>query len=196
MTFTFTGTLFASDAAGGTVSYHWARSDGSVGAPQTATFSPGQTTTQSVSDSWTLPAAQGTGATYTDQIVVTAPNTWYSTQGAFGFTCQVHVASITATANPTALQCVQIGTVTFTATLALSPNGGGDVTYVWWRDGSPESGPQALHIAPGQTTATLTDLWSGNADSPLPTGTHQEQLVVSTPNQVSSNAPTFANGGC
>jgi hypothetical protein len=196
MSFSFTGTIFVpAGTTGGTVTYGWQRSDGSAGAPQTVTFSAGETA-KTVGDTWTLTAAQGTGATYADKIQVSAPNVWFSTPGTFAYTCQLRVQSISASANPTFFDaCAASGSITFTATLTLSPSGGGSVTYYWVRDGGGLA-TRTVMIAPGATATTVTDVWSWVYPDGPSTGDHYEQLVAMAPNSVASNQAHSTGGGC
>jgi hypothetical protein len=196
MTFSFTGTILVPDGtAGSTVSYHWQRSDGSASASATRTvpFAAGETA-KTVSDMWTLGAEQGTGATYADQVQVSTPNVWYSTLGAFAYTCQLQVQSITASASsPTFEVCVRPGRLSWSATLSVSPSPGGVVTYYWVRD-TNNLARQTVMIPPGATTTTVTDIWSWDYPEPSP-GDHYEQMVVTAPNSIASNQ-AHSTGTC
>jgi hypothetical protein len=182
-TFSISGTIYAlAGTPGGNVTYHWARSDGSFSSSQTISFAAGQTA-RNVADSWTLQAAQGTGATYTDQIQVSAPNAWFSTLAAFTFGCQFVAQSATASAQPPAPTCTDsqvdvIGVITF------SPSPGGTVTYFWTRDESPPQDAQSFTLQPGATSAIVKDTWTLNSD--LPSGPHTDVLTVTAPNGVTA----------
>lgn len=83
--------------------------------------------------------------------------------------------------------------ITFTAALTVSPSPGGPVTYHWVRDGMTLM-PQTVTIAPGATTATVTDVWNWTYfGSP---GDHYEQMVVTAPNSRASNQAHSTGGGC
>jgi len=133
-TFSINGTISApAGAPSGNATYRWARSDGSFSPSQTIAFAAGQTS-RDVTDSWTLQAAQGTGAMYTDQIQVSAPNARLSTRARFTFGCQFLAQGATASANPTVPACNDTQVIV-TGVITFSPSPGGTVTYHWTRNG-------------------------------------------------------------
>jgi hypothetical protein len=139
-----------------------------------------------VADSWTLRAAQGTGAKYTDQIQVSAPNAWFSTLAAFTFGCDFVAQSATASATPTDPNCENIQ-VDVTGVLTFSPSPGGTVTYYWLRDGEVQP-TQTFTLQPGATSATVTDTWYLDG---VNYGYHNDILRVTAPTAIGSNQATF-----
>jgi hypothetical protein len=183
--FSINGTIFAPGGTpGGNVTYRWARSDGSFSPSQTISFAAGQTS-RDVADSWTLQAAQGSGAKYTDQIQVSAPNAWLSTLAAFTFGCDFVAQSATAsmpTPSCNDTQVVATGVITF------SPSPGGTVTYYWLRDGERQP-TQTITVQPGATSVTVTDVWTFPPFPPF--GDNTDVVKVTAPNAITSNQATF-----
>jgi hypothetical protein len=185
-TFSINGTILAqAGAPSGNATYRWARSDGSFSLSQTIAFAAGQTS-RTVTDSWTLQAAQGTGARYTDQIQVSAPNARSSTLATFTFGCQFVAQSASASANPTVPACTDTQVVV-TGVITFSPSPGGTVTYHWIRNGSSQS-TQTFTLAPGETSATVTDFFSLSLAN---FGTNTDAVTLTTPNAITSNQATF-----
>ena len=139
-----------------------------------------------MTDSWTLQAAQGTGATYTDQIQVSAPNARLSTRAQFTFGCQFVAQGATASANPTVPACNDTQVVV-TGVITFSPSPGGTVTYHWTRNGVSQL-TQTFTLAPGATSATVTDFFSLSLAN---FGTNTDFVTLTTPNAISSNQATF-----
>jgi hypothetical protein len=185
--FSINGTIVAaSGAPGGNVTYRWARSDGSFSPSQTIAFAAGQTS-RAVTDSWTLQAGQGTGATYTDQIQVSAPSARLSTQAQFTFGCQFVAQGATASANPTIPTCNDTQVIV-TGVITFSPSPGGMVAYHWTHNGGPPEPTQTFTLAPGATSATVTDFFSLSLAN---FGTNTDFVTLTTPNAISSNQATF-----
>jgi hypothetical protein len=170
---------------GGNVTYRWARSDGSFSSSQTIAFTAGQTS-RDVADSWTLQAAQGTGAKYTDQIQVSAPNAWFSTLAAFTFGCDFVAQSATASMPTPSCNDTQ---VVATGVLTFSPSPGGTVTYYWLRDGEFQQETQTFTLRPGATSAKVTDTWTLPDDVSF--GPHTDVVTLTAPNAIGSNQATF-----
>lgn|GEM_PF-4413727 len=172
---------------GGNVTYRWARSDGSFSSSQTIAFTAGQTS-RDVADSWTLQAAQGTGAKYTDQIQVSAPNAWFSTLAAFTFGCDFVAQSAMASVAPTDPNCDD-NQVVATGVITFSPSPGGTVAYYWLRDGELQQPTQTITVKPGATSVTVTDFWTF---PPFPFfGDNTDVVKVTAPNAITSNQATY-----
>jgi hypothetical protein len=183
--FSINGSIFAPGGTpGGNVTYRWARSDGSFSSPQTIPFAAGQTS-RDVADSWTLQAAQGTGAQYTDQIQVSAPNIWFSTRAQFTFGCRFVAQSATASMPTPSCNDTQVDA---TGVITFSPSPGGAVTYYWVRDGISQP-TQTFTLRPGATSATVTDVWTFPPFPPF--GNNSDVVNVTAPNTVTSNPATF-----
>jgi hypothetical protein len=186
-TFSINGTISSpAGAPGGNAAYRWARSDGTFSPTQTISFAAGQTS-RDLTDSWTLQAAQGTGATFTDQIQVSAPNTRLSTLAQFTFGCQFVAQAAKATANPTVATCNDTQVVV-TGVLTFSPSPGGTVTYQWTRDGVSSQPTQTFTLAPRATSANVTDVWNLSA---VPIGSHADMVTLTAPNAITSNLAQF-----
>jgi hypothetical protein len=145
-----------------------------------------------VADSWTLQAAQGTGAQYTDQIQVSAPNIWFSTRAQFTFGCRFVAQSATASAAPTRAGCNDTQDVV-TGVITFSPSPGGTVTYQWAHNGGPPLPPQTFTLQPGATSATVTDIW------PLPDNAqfnNTDSLTLTAPNPITANPPAAFTYSC
>jgi hypothetical protein len=185
-TFSINGTISApASAPAGNATFRWARSDGSFSPSQTIAFAAGQAS-RDVTDSWTLRATQGTGATYTDQIQVSAPNTRLSTLAQFTFGCQFVAQSASALASPAIPACTDTEVdVTGVITFSLSP--GGTVSYHWTRNGISQA-TQTFTLAPGVTSATVTDIFSLSQAN---FGTNTDSVTLTAPNALTSNEATF-----
>lgn len=81
--FTFTSTVTLSPGAGGTITYAWLRSDGTLSAPSTATAAPGAVSL-TLTDTWMLPRPK---AAPWEQLAITSPNAFSSAQGVIAFHC-------------------------------------------------------------------------------------------------------------
>jgi len=102
------------------------------------------------------------------------------------------VASLSASVSPSS-SCGTTTTFTFTAT--IPGNGtGGMVTYHWLRSDGATSGSVSVTLAPGATSATVKTTWT--LGSTVPRGTYWEQLVITAPNQLTSNQATFNEVVC
>jgi hypothetical protein len=189
-TFSISGVVDApAGTLGGSVTYRWARSDGSFSPSQTITFAAGQTS-RDVADSWTLQAAQGTGAQYTDQVWVSAPNVWFSTLAGFTFRCDFVAQSASASADPVHPGCT--GQVVVTGVISFSPSPGGTVTYHWVRDEDIQPNPQptqSFTLQPGATSATVTDIWNLPSDPSYYQST--DVVTVTAPNAITSDQAIF-----
>jgi hypothetical protein len=190
-TFSINGTIFAhADTPGGNVTFRWARSDGSFSPAKTIAFAAGQTS-RNITDSWTLHAAQGTGATYTDQIRVSAPNALFSKNATFTFGCQFVALSASTSVDHSDATC--LSQVVFTGVITFSPSPGGPVTYYWERDDGNNQTPVTITVAPGATSMPVTDTWDLVN---VPFGTHQDILRITAPNAIFSDPTTFNLGAC
>ena len=97
------------------------------------------------------------------------------------------IASPTASVSPSS-GCATTTTFTFTGT--IPGNGtGGIVTYHWLRSDGATSRSESVTLVQGAPSATVTTSWT--LGSAAPHGTYWEQLVITGPNQLSSNQATF-----
>src|SRR5579859_640983 len=144
---TFTATInVPAHTSGGTVTYHWIRSDGSPGPTQTLHFSSGDTW-HTTTDSWTFGAIYGNGGTYWEAVVVTAPNGVSSSHGNATLTCQNHVTGASASVDVGSYPCgAGSQTFTFTGTISVSPSPGGSVTYTWLRSDGASGSSQTTTV--------------------------------------------------
>jgi len=194
MIFTFKATIkVPAGTSGGTVKYHWLRSDGATAPTETVTFNPG-VTTRTVTTTWQLGAVWGNGSTFWEALQVTAPNSVTSTHANFSFVCQLSqftVTGINAWVSPTTYPCGQsVMTFNFSATITLSPNSkGGNITYTWVRSDGGTMAPITISVPAGQTKVTVFNTWTLGKGAPL--GSYWEQVVVTAPNSITSNKATF-----
>ena len=194
MTFTFSATFSVpARTSGGTVTYHWFRSDGATGTTQTVGFSPGATT-RTVTTTWDLGSVRGNGSPFWEAVQVTAPNSTTSTHATFSFVCQSSspkVTSISAVVSPGSYDCSQSQvTFNFTATIYLSDSPGGvNITYTWTRSDGATMSPITTSVPAGQTTVTVTETWTLGVGAPA--GSYWEQVHVTGPNSITSNKATF-----
>ena len=196
MLFTFTGIInVPAGSPGGTVSYTWLRSDSATGPTETVSFNAG-VTSQTVTTTWQLGSSLGNGTTFWEALQVTAPNSVTSAHANFSFVCQNQnqnsVTSISASVSPSAYDCSQsVITFNFSATIAISPGSSGmNITYTWARSDGATMSPITLSVPAGQTTVSVTDTWTLGVGAP--TGSYWEQVVVTSPNHITSNQATFS----
>ncbi len=196
MLFTFTAT-FAAPAGnpGGTTTYIWTRSDGGhSGTPQSVTFAAGQTS-NTVTTTWQLGSVYGNGQVFWEEVQVQAPNTLTSNQAMFSFQCTAgggfQVTHVSASVDASHFACSNSEQVfTFTATITVSPNSGGVVTYNWVRSDGATHAPYTVTVPAGSTSVSVSTTWTVGAG--IPNGNYWEQVQTTSPNSVSSNQATFA----
>ena len=191
MLFTFTAVInVPAGSPGGTVSYTWLRSDGATAPTESASFNPGATT-QTVTTTWQLGAVWGNGSTFWEALKVTAPNSITSAHDTFSFVCQFAVTGINASVSPTTYDCSQSQvTFNFSATITIAPGpNGGNITYTWARSDGATMSPVTITVPASQSTATVTTTWTLGLGAPP--GSYWEQVVVTSPNNISSNQATF-----
>jgi hypothetical protein len=83
-TFAFTGTVNVAPSPGGTITYHWVRSDGATGPVQTLTVPAGASSVPvNDGESWTTTKCNSQW----EQMIITAPNSVLSNQATFTLTC-------------------------------------------------------------------------------------------------------------
>lgn len=106
----------------------------------------------------------------------------------------VHVVGAVATVDQTGFYgpCRNTDAHSFLihATLTVTNPVGGVVTYHWRSSDGFTSAPQYVTFARGQTSVVVSDAWTlgaGNADG----RPRWEEVVVTAPNSVTSNQPTF-----
>jgi hypothetical protein len=91
--FIFTGQVAVTAAAGGTITYHWVRPDGTLGPDQTAQIHAGDTLINIPADTPWIQAPNPANGTYGEQLVITAINTttlstpFTSTYGQYAVLC-------------------------------------------------------------------------------------------------------------
>ena len=190
MTTTFTATInVPAHTPGGTVTYHWTRSDGATGPAKTLHFNAGDTF-HTASDTWSFGAANGNGSTYWEAVVVTAPNGVTSSHGNATLTCQHHVGSIATSVRPTSYNCtLSSQTFTFTAVINVSPSPASTITYKWLRSDGASGSNVVVSVPAGASSVTVTTTWT--LGSAAPNGTYGEKVSVSSPNSVTSSQANF-----
>jgi serine/threonine protein kinase len=79
---------------------------------------------------------------------------------------------------------------TFNATIFLNGGtSGGTVTYHWIRSDGATSGSTSVNVSASTTSITVSTTWM--LFSGVPNGSYWEQVIVTSPNSISSNKPTF-----
>jgi hypothetical protein len=190
-TVTFTATIHApAGTRGGTITYHWLRSDGTATANQSTTFAAGQTA-KTVTTTWALPDSLGNGSTRWAALQTTAPNGVTSPHANFTFHCQFTVTSIHVSVGPATYPCGDASqTFTFTATIHVGATGsGGSIKYSWARSDHASSPAVYIFVPPNTTTVTVMDTWT--LFTGVPNGSYWEQVSTTMPNGATSNQATF-----
>jgi len=127
-------------------------------------------------------------------VMVTSPNNVISPSVKPSGACvepgTFQVTTVSMTVNPTSIagkSCGAFLTVTYTAMFHLAPNGpGGTIQFEYTVNNGRSSNMASITVAPGQTTASSSFLWSGNLPAdhtyPEPGG-----VIVHSPNEISSS---------
>lgn len=134
------------------------------------------------------------------QVMVTSPNTVFSPRVKPAGACVVPVAfqvtSVSMAVTPTSITGLSCGTsltVTYTATFHLAASGpGGIIHFAYTVNNGRSSTPASLAVAPGQTTASYTFVWSDTLPAdhtyPGPGG-----VMVKSPSAI--NSPMLGPSG-
>lgn len=175
---TFTAQITVS--RGGTITYRWERSDGTIGPTQTLAFTDAQTTRE-VTAAWNL----GTSGPFWQRLHVLTPNDITSNLATVAMTCggaAFKVIVLTASVSPSGPgDCPR----QFNFTGFITTNGAGSVTYRWeGSDGSIGTTQTKIFNAPG--TQSVTFPWK-----PTGSGAFWQRLRVLTPNDAVSNQAEF-----
>jgi hypothetical protein len=142
--FTITGAITASRAT--SVTYHWARSDGSATGSATVSIGTGQTA--DVSDHWTPPTSPFNGS---DTLDITAPVS-VSTPISLAASCTgSHVTSISISAGAPANEDGE-GVISYAVT--ITTDGTGAVTLNWTTSQSATKGPGTADENSGSQTVS------------------------------------------
>lgn len=177
---------------GGTIHFSYTLNNGRSQTFATVAVAAGQTsTTFAFTSSGVLPPDH----TYPGiaQVMVTGPNTVLSPQVKPAGACVVsgtfQVTSVELSVTPTTITGLNCGTsltVTYTATFHLATNSpGGTIRFAYTVNNGRSSTPASLSVAPGQTSARYTFVWSGTlpADHTYP---EAGGVMVQGPNVISS----------
>jgi hypothetical protein len=169
--FSYTATFhIPAGTSGGTIQFMYTLNNGRSSTNASVTVGPGETTrTFTFTSSGTLPQDH----TYPGvaQVQVTSPNAISSPQVIPTGTCtQVSVFKVLAidmVVSPqsiTGISCGATITVTYTATFHLVPNGpGGTIQFLYTWNNGRSSTNESITVGPGQTTATYSFTWTGQA---------------------------------
>ncbi|MDQ6645450.1 MAG: hypothetical protein M3Y76_13470 [Chloroflexota bacterium] len=127
-------------------------------------------------------------------VMVTSPNHVISPSVKPSGTCvgpaPFQVTAVSMTVNPSSIQGLRCGTsltVTYTALFHLVSNGpGGTIQFAYTVNNGRGSTMASITVAPGQTTASYSFLWSGNlpADHTYP---EVGGVIVQSPNAMRSS---------
>ena len=198
MTVTYTAHFHANaHNAGGTVQFTYTVNNGRGSAPASLTFKPGETT-KTYSFTWS--GALPTDHTYPGLggVQVTSPNQLTSRLVAPAGQCSstaFQVTKVDMSVNPASIQGMACGTnvtVTYTATIHVTPNSsGGTVQFTYTVNNGRGSAPASLTFNAGETSKAYSFSWSGAlpADHTYP---GLGGIQVTSPNQLTSQliAPT------
>ena len=195
MTRVVTGVISApAKTNGGTVTYHWQENPGGTFPTQTVSFAPGQTS-RTVTQTTVTGASWGNGSTLSLTLNVVAPNTFTSAPVSFKFFCQRVITGISAKVTPTFVCENGNATLSFSATITVSPGPGNvPVTYHWYRSDGGTGQTTTVTIPDGQTAVIVTTSWS--LGPPIPAGAYWEEVIASAPNAKTSNQAAFDAGAC
>ncbi|HEU5439996.1 MAG TPA: hypothetical protein VFU88_11960 [Ktedonobacterales bacterium] len=196
MAFTFTGTITVpAGTAGGTVKYEWVHNQSVETETRTVSFAPGQTT-QSVSDTMTLPAYDGGGQSYNNRLVILAPSDVGSAFSTFTFMCVVKVTSVNVSFTPTAFDCstpLSQHVFTFKAVLSVTPGpaatGSYQADFGLYGGTSNDRTIATFQIPSGATSVTLTIRHTLTSRSL--NGTYYEIFKVEQPTETNPYTATF-----
>ena len=183
--FMFTGTITSNEA--GTVTYHWAFSDGTVGPTETLTFAePG--TEAVVADTFTPSGDFGDGDDVdgSGMIDVTAPVAVTSNAADFMLMCVTPDITVTISSKPTSPDSVGCDSTppTFTVIGTISSNEATDVTYDWMRSDGTTTAPATVAVGAGETV-DVTD----TVTPPSTTYSGSDTLEITAPVEMSTSIP-------
>ena len=188
VTVTYTATFHvAPGSAGGVVQFMYTVNNGRGSTPASITFDKGETSkTYSFKWSGALPIDHS----YPEPggVMVTSPNSISSSLLGPTGACSpaaFNVTSVTMSVSPSSLAGLTCGTtvtVTYTATFHIAPDSnGGTIQFMYTINNGRGSTPASLRVAPGNTTATYSFIWSGAlpADHTMP---EPGGVIVTGPN--------------
>lgn len=201
--FTFTGTITApAGTKGGSVTYRWYHSDGTSSSNQSISFGAG-VTSKTVTEKWSLGAAQGDGSTYWGQLKTTAPNAKNSSQASFKFTCKFGVAKVEASVSPTSFNACNLNpqTFTFSGGVYVNPAAGSNtIMYQWERTDGATSPSTTITFPAGTIYDEASTTWTLAPGAP--NGDYGMRMVVTRINStllvipIKSSLVTFHKGLC
>lgn len=176
------------------MTYNWQENPGGTFPTQTVSFAPGQTS-RTVTQTTVTGASWGNGSKLSLTLHVMAPNTFTSAPVSFKFFCQRVLTGISARVTPTFVCENGNATLSFKATITVSPGPGNvPVTYHWYRSDGGTGQTTMVTIPDGQTSVVVTTSWS--LGPPIPAGAYWEEVIAGAPNAHTSNRATFDAGAC
>jgi hypothetical protein len=157
----------ARGSAGGTVNYTW--NIGSSHIPGNATFGANdltKTVTYTLKESNIQPGTAGSiiGSLSTNVNGTTLSSSQASVSGICTFSGSFKVTSIAISVSPSSLSSLLCGsdiTLTYTATVTITPNTNGGAVFLKWSFAGPTSTLTFGPYAPGQTTKSVTTTFTG-----------------------------------
>jgi serine/threonine protein kinase len=187
---TFTGLI--SDTKAGSVTYHWALSNGATSPPATLTFTgAGTQAVQPLSVT-----APGTTANGSGMLVITSPATLTSSQAFYSVTCSttapppppvLHLSAAAAVSPGMDTVSCTAAAPTFTFTGSITANQATTVSYHWALPSG--NGPaHTLTFGKAGTLAVAPATFTPGSDTASGSGT----IVITGPMAAASGAATFA----
>jgi hypothetical protein len=155
---------------GGTITYRWRFSDGSVTPVQSVVVGPtdmsafyGAANNQNITGQWAVNPSTADGSTKWAEFEVLTPSHLLSPPAYFQMTCLYRVQSATpsvsgGTSPAHDYDCAAGGdqTFTFTGTITIDPDWQSHtITYYWLRSDGTQGAVQSMTISPGQGSATV-----------------------------------------
>src|SRR6266567_3761858 len=194
VSFTYTAIFhIPAHTAGGTIQFAYTLNNGRSQTTGTVTAGAGETSKTFTFDS---SGALSPDHTYpgTAMVMVTSPNHVISPSVKPSGACvepgPFQVTAVSMTVNPTSIagkSCGTFLTVTSTAMFHLAPNGpGGTIQFEYTVNNGRGTNMASITVAPGQTTASYSFLWSGNlpVDHTYPGA---GGVIVHSPNEIRSS---------
>jgi tRNA A-37 threonylcarbamoyl transferase component Bud32 len=183
--FTFTGLI--SDTKAGSVTYHWALSNGATSPPATLTFTgAGTKAVQSLTVTPSATTASGSG-----MLVVTSPATLTSSQAFYSLTCTttapaVHLSAAAAVSPATRTVACGAAVPSFTFSGSITANRATTVSY-HWKLPSGTGATHSLTFSKAGTLAVAPATFTPGSDTASGSGT----IVITSPIAATSGAASF-----
>lgn len=200
----------AGAVSNGTATYRWLHSDGSVSDPIIVTYStvntPQGPRSAVFTSEWDVPSAGADGSEQWVAVELLAPNHLISAHASFRLTCTFTLNDVTATTHggipynggtATQYDCAAPllfpQAFSFTAVVHVSGAPGDHViTYHWLRSDGIRDPDQTVTVPAGAISAAIPpEPWLVDSTFPNSPNANWEEVVVSSPVSLTSNAAVF-----